>query len=70
MEPLGAAIFGLDDVIACVEGRSDEPRNSARRVTTALEVEIALKMSAARDGDRVDLPLQDRSLGLEYDWHR
>ena len=35
-----------------------------------LEVEIALKQSAAQGGQRVNLPLTDRSAGLEYDWHR
>jgi hypothetical protein len=66
----GAAIDGLNDVMACLEGSLDEPKNSGRRVAMALEVEVALKQSAAQGGRRVDLPLTDRSAGLEYDWHR
>ena len=69
-QPGGAAIDGLNDVMECLAGTLDEPKNSGRRVAMALEVEIALKLSAAQGGRRVDLPLADRSLGLEYDWHR
>ena len=64
------AICGLADLIDCLEGRLDEPKNSGRRVAVALEVEIALKQSSAHGGMRVDLPLEDRSLGLSYDWFR
>ena len=64
------AVYGLADVIDCMEGRLDEPKNSGRRVAVALEVEIALKRSSALGGVRVDLPLQDRSLGLNYSSHR
>ena len=64
------AVCGLSDLIDCMEGRLDEPKNSGRRVAIALEVEVALKISAANGGARVDLPLQDRSLGLNYDWFR
>ena len=67
--PYGA-IYSLADVIDCMEGRLDEPKNSGRRVAVALEVEIALKQSSARGGARVDLPLADRTLGLNYDWFR
>jgi hypothetical protein len=66
----GAAIDGLNDVMECLAGNLDEPKNSGRRVAMALEVEVALKQSAARGGQRVELPLVDRSAGLEYDWHR
>ena len=62
--------YCLADLLDCLEGKMDEPKNSGRRVAQALEVEIALKLSAARDGARVDLPLSDRSLGLNYDWYR
>ena len=68
--PPYGAIYSLDDVIACMEGRLDEPKNSGRRVAVALEVEIALKQSSAQGGVRVDLPLANRSLGLNYDWFR
>ena len=63
-------VFGLQDIIDCLEGRLDEPKNSGRRVATALEVEIALKLSADQGGRRLVLPLEDRSLGLSYDWFR
>ena len=54
----------------CLAGELDEPKNSGRRVAVALEVEIAIKLSSAQGGKRIDLPLEDRSLDLEYDWHR
>lgn len=66
----GGSINGLADVMACLVGDLDEPKNSGRRVAVALEVEIALKLSSAQAGERIDLPLEDRTLGLEYDWHR
>ena len=64
------AVYGLADIIDCLERRLDEPKNSGRRVAVALEVEIALKQSSMQQGVRVDLPLKDRSLGLNYDWFR
>ncbi|MBI3943566.1 MAG: Gfo/Idh/MocA family oxidoreductase [Chloroflexi bacterium] len=67
--PYGA-VYGLADVFDCLAGKLDEPKNSGRRVARALEVEIALKLSAARGGERVELPLSDRSLGLHYEWFR
>ena len=48
----------------------DEPKNSGRRVAKALEVEFALKMSSAQGGVPIKLPLKDRSISMEYDWHR
>ena len=63
-------VYCLDDLIACMESRLDEPKNSGRRVAIALEVELGMKYSAARNGERVTLPLADRSLGLSYDWFR
>ena len=63
-------IYSLNDVIDSMEGRLDEPKNSGRRVAVALEIEVALKQSSAQGGVRVDLPLEDRSLGLNYDWFR
>jgi hypothetical protein len=59
-------IYSLSDLIDCLDGKLDEPKNSGRRVAIALEVEIALKQSSAQGGVRVDLPLKDRSLGLRY----
>lgn len=63
-------VYCLDDLIVCMEGRLHEPKNSGRRVALALEVELAMKLSSARGGERVELPLADRSLGLTYDWFR
>ena len=63
-------VYCLDDLIACMEGRLDEPKNSGRRVALALEVELAMKLSSQRGGERIELPLADRSLGLTYDWFR
>ena len=70
MQHGGGAIYGLADILDCLEGKLDDPKNSGRRVAVALEVEIALKQSSAQGGVRVDLPLEDRSLGFKYDWHR
>ena len=64
------AAYGLADVFDCMDGKMDEPKVSGRRVATAMEVEIAMKLSSAMGGARVDLPLEDRSLGLNYDWYR
>ena len=64
------AIYSLADIVDCLEGRLDEPKNSGRRVSIAIEVEIALKQSAKQGGKRVELPLADRSLRLNYDWFR
>ena len=63
-------MYSLADVIDCIEGRLDEPKNSGRRVAVAIEVEIALKQSSAQGGAQMKLPLADRSLGLNYDWFR
>jgi len=68
--PPYGGVYSLNDVMECLAGKLDEPKNSGRRVATALEVEIALKLSSARGGVRIDLPLEDRSLGLNYDWFR
>ena len=68
--PPYGGVYSLNDVMDCLAGKLDEPKNSGRRVAIALEVEIALKLSSARGGVRVDLPLEDRSLGLNYDWFR
>ncbi|MBM3785587.1 MAG: Gfo/Idh/MocA family oxidoreductase [Acidobacteria bacterium] len=64
------SVYTIDDVVACMDGRMDEPKNSGRRVAMAIEVEIALRESSQRGGDKVNLPLADRSLGLTYDWFR
>lgn len=67
--PYGA-VYSVADVMDCLAGKLDEPKNSGRRVAVALEVEIALKLSSDDGGRRVDLPLPDRSLGLNYEWWR
>ena len=69
MMPYGG-IYSLDDVMRTIKGDLDEPKNSGKRVGTAIEVEIALKQSSAAGGIKVTLPLKDRSLGLHYDWFR
>ena len=53
-----------------MEGKIVEPKNSGRRVAIALEVEVALKKSSDQGGVRLNLPLNDRSLGINYDWFR
>jgi predicted dehydrogenase len=68
--PPYGGVYSLADVMDCLAGALDEPKNSGRRVALALEVEIALKTSSAQAGRRIDLPLADRSLGLHYDWFR
>jgi predicted dehydrogenase len=68
--PPYGGVYSLNDVMDCLAGNLDEPKNSGRRVAMALEVEVALKQSSLQGGARVDLPLADRSLGLNYDWFR
>ena len=63
-------VWCLDDLIASMEGRMDEPKNSGRRVAMALEAELGMKQSSAQGGKQIKLPLKDRSLGLTYDWFR
>ena len=67
--PYGA-VYCLDDLLRCLAGELDEPKNSGRRVGIAIEVELALKESSTQGGTRIDLPLQNRGLGLHYDWFR
>ena len=64
------AIYSVSDVLDCMEGKLAEPKNSGRRVAIALEVEVALKKSSGQGGVRLNLPLNDRSLGINYDWFR
>ncbi|MCH2200536.1 MAG: Gfo/Idh/MocA family oxidoreductase [Fuerstiella sp.] len=68
--PPYGAVYCLADILDCLENKLDEPKNSGRRVAVALEVEIAMKQSAKQGGKRIELPLTDRSLGLNYDWFR
>ena len=67
--PYGA-VYGIDDVIHCLAGNLDDPKNSGRRVGIAIETEIAMKQSSIAGGAKIPLPLLDRSLGLHYDWFR
>ncbi len=62
-------LYGVDDLIRCIES-GGEPRVSGRRVRDAMEVEIALRESHRRGHAKVELPLQDRSLGMRYQWFR
>ena len=50
-------------VAACETGSSEVPCSSADYLR-ALEIAIALTHSAARGGERIELPLEDRSLKL------
>lgn len=49
-------VYCLDDLISCMEGRLDEPKNSGQSVALSLEVKLGLR----QDG-QVELPLADRS---------
>jgi hypothetical protein len=69
-QPPYGAVYTIADVVDCIDGRLDEPKNSGRRVGIALEVEVALKQSSAQGGAQVSVPLTDRDLGLNYDWFR
>ena len=69
LTPYGA-IYSLDDVMRTIAGEIDEPKNSGRRVAVAIETEIALKLSSDQGGKRIDFPVADRSLRLNYDWFR
>jgi len=67
--PLPARIRGMgltvvDDLIAGIES-GVKPRCSDADGLAALEVAIALRESHRRGGVRVDLPLADRSLGIQ-----
>ena len=68
--PPYGGVYSLNDVIDCLHGDLDEPKNSGRRVAISLETEVALKPSSAKGGVRIHLPLEDRTLGLIYDWFR
>ena len=70
MDSGSCTTYGFADVFDCLAGKLDEPKNSGRRVAKALEVEFALKMSSAQGGVPIKLPLKDRSISMEYDWHR
>ena len=70
MDNSSVVTHGFSDIFNYLSGRIDMPKNAGIKVATALEVEIGIKLSSARGGARVELPLKDRSIGLEYDWHR
>ena len=44
------SVGSVADVMDCLDGTLDEPKNSGRRVRMAMEAEIALKRSAAALG--------------------
>ena len=62
-------LYSIDNVIECIDSGA-EPRVSGRRVRNAMEIQIAMGESHRSGGARVDLPLQDRSLGMVYEWFR
>ena len=65
-----SVIYGIDDLVTRAWKNGGEPRASGRRVRDAMEIETALNESHRRGNVRVDLPLPDRSHGLEYDAFR
>ena len=64
-----SVIYGIDDLIGCME-TGDEPRVSGRRVRDSMEIEIALRESHRLGNEVVKLPLKDRSLGIKYPYFR
>ena len=57
--PYGA-IYCFDDVMQCLAGKLDGPKNSGRRVGIALEVEVAL-LTVFSSGRNAYRPAPDRS---------
>ena len=62
-------LYSIDNVVQCIDSGA-EPRVSGRRVRNAMEIQIAMGESHRLGSARVDLPLQDRSLGMVYEWFR
>ena len=62
-------LYSVDNVVECVDN-GGEPRVSGRRVRDAMEIQIALRESHRLGGIRVDLPLEDRSIRMNYVWFR
>jgi scyllo-inositol 2-dehydrogenase (NAD+) len=60
----GTGLQVVDELIAGIESGS-QPRCNAADGRAALEVAVALRESHRRGGVRVDLPVADRSLGIE-----
>ena len=60
----GMGLSVIDDLIAGIETGA-KPRCSDADGLAALEVAIALRESHRRGGVRVDLPLEDRTLGIQ-----
>jgi len=60
----GMGLSVIDDLIAGIETGA-KPRCSDADGLAALEVAVALRESHRRGGVRVDLPLQDRTLGIQ-----
>ena len=46
------------------------PESTAKMTLWPNSLASAMKLSAARGGSRVELPLPDRTMAMEYDWHR
>ena len=60
----GMGLTIVEDLVAAIEtGRP--PRCSGEDGLAAFEIAVALRESHRRGGTRVDLPLEDRSLGIE-----
>lgn len=63
LRPQGMGLTIIDDILNSVEG-GGQPRCSGVDSRQALEVAVALRESHRRGFTRVDLPLEDRSLGI------
>ena len=61
--PRAAGVNVLYDLMNCIETGEDS-RCSGEDAREALEIAIAVRESHRRGGGRVDLPLEDRSLGI------
>ncbi|MDE2766851.1 MAG: Gfo/Idh/MocA family oxidoreductase [Chloroflexota bacterium] len=61
--PRAAGVNVLYDLMNCIE-TGDDSRCSGEDAREALEIAIAVRESHRRGGGRVDLPLEDRSLGI------
>ncbi len=59
----GMGLAMVEDLVRCVES-GDKPTCSGTDSRQALEVAVALRESHRRGFTRVDLPLEDRSLGI------
>ena len=62
-KPRAAGVHALYDLMHCIETGADS-RCTGEDAREALEVAIAVRESHRQGGGRVDLPIEDRSLGI------